>query len=325
MIESRIEPRAGGVDTLAVHSLYGFALAVPDLAAGNSFYTKFGLQAKPDGDTVVISAREGHAATLYESERRALRHLSFGINSADVPRFAELAQREGAARVDAPRDVVPREGLWLRDPDGRLVELAVGPRTAPTSKTIMTLNLTAGGVPSAPEFGRPIQPRRLGHVLLFSPDINRMLSFYSRVLGLRLSDRSGDNIAFMHGPHGSDHHVLAIARGDRPGFHHASFEVGGVDDIGMGAANMAQHGFRAGWGFGRHYVGSNYFHYVRDPWGSFAEYFCDIDYIPAGFSWPVRDVKPEFSLHIWGPDVPPYFLANFEGAESGEVAAALHA
>ena len=27
-------------------------------------------------------------------------------------------------------------------------------------------------------------------------------------------------------------------------------------------------------------LGSNYFHYVRDPWGSFAEYSCDIDYIP---------------------------------------------
>jgi len=27
---------------------------------------------------------------------------------------------------------------------------------------------------------------------------------------------------------------------------------------------------RPGWGLGRHVMGSNYCHYVRDPWGSYA-------------------------------------------------------
>ena len=32
-------------------------------------------------------------------------------------------------------------------------------------------------------------------------------------LGLRLSDRSGNIVAFMHGIHGSDHHMITRAPG----------------------------------------------------------------------------------------------------------------
>ncbi len=56
---------------------------------------------------------------------------------------------------------------------------------------------------------------------------------------------------------------------------------------------MADKGWTKGWGLGRHVVGSNYFHYVRDPWGSFSEYSCDIDYIPKDERWPAADHKPE--------------------------------
>ena len=56
---------------------------------------------------------------------------------------------------------------------------------------------------------------------------------------------------------------------------------------------MADKGYTKGWGLGRHVLGSNYFHYVRDPWGSFSEYSCDIDYIPKDERWPAADHKPE--------------------------------
>ena len=79
-------------------------------------------------------------------------------------------------------------------------------------------------------------------------------------------------IAFMHAVHGSDHHVIAFVKSDGPGLHHLSWDVGSINDIGLGAMQMADRGFSAGWGLGRHVLGSNYFHYVRDPWGSYAEY-----------------------------------------------------
>ncbi len=119
----------------------------------------------------------------------------------------------------------------------------------------------------------PVRPRRMAHVLLFARDVSRTLAFYTRVLGLRLSDEAGGVIAFLHGVHGSDHHMVAFAKSDGPGFHHCSWDVGSVNDIGVGAAHMADKGFSAGWGLGRHVLGSNYFHYVRDPWGSYCRVF----------------------------------------------------
>ena len=97
----------------------------------------------------------------------------------------------------------------------------------------------------------------------------------------------------MHGIHGSDHHLLALVKSSAPGFHHCSWDVASVNDIGLGAMRMHDKGWTKGWGLGRHVLGSNYFHYVRDPWGSFSEYSCDIDYIPKEERWPAADHKPE--------------------------------
>ena len=46
------------------------------------------------------------------------------------------------------------------------------------------------------------------------------------------------------------------------------------------------------------------FHYVRDPWGSFAEYSYDIDFIPADLEWRAKDHPPEDSFYLWGPRRP---------------------
>lgn len=76
---------------------------------------------------------------------------------------------------------------------------------------------------------------------------------------------------------------------------------------------MTASGYPEGWGLGRHVLGSNYFRYVRDPWGSFAGYSYDIDYIAAQAQWPAADHPPEDSLYVWGPDLPQDFIVNHEG------------
>jgi catechol 2,3-dioxygenase len=40
-------------------------------------------------------------------------------------------------------------------------------------------------------------------------------------------------------------------------------------------------------------LGSNYFHYVQDPCGSFCEYSADIDFVSAGQAWPAGDFAPD--------------------------------
>jgi hypothetical protein len=63
-------------------------------------------------------------------------------------------------------------------------------------------------------------------------------------------------------------------------------------------------------------VGSNYFYYVQDPWGSWAEYSHDIDFVPADVEWPATDHPLEDSFYIWGPTVPDDFVVNREQSQT---------
>ena len=157
-------------------------------------------------------------------------------------------------------------------------------------------------------------PRRLSHVVLFTSSVDGALAFYRNALGLRLSDRSGDAVAFTHARHGSDHHLIAFVSGGAKGWHHSAWDVANVDEVGAGAEQMRKAGYSQGWGTGRHVLGSNYFHYVRDPWGSYAEYSSDIDYIPVDHDWKSGDHPPEDSFYVWGPTPPSDFAFNHEFA-----------
>ena len=63
---------------------------------------------------------------------------------------------------------------------------------------------------------------------------------------------------------------------------------------------------------GRHVLGSNYFYYAQDPWGSWAEYSYGIDFVPVDVEWPAADHPPEDSFYVWGPTVPDDFIVNHE-------------
>ena len=42
---------------------------------------------------------------------------------------------------------------------------------------------------------------------------------------------------------------------------------------------------RHSWGLGRHFIGSNFFWYLRDPAGNFSEYYSDMDCIVDDALW----------------------------------------
>jgi catechol 2,3-dioxygenase-like lactoylglutathione lyase family enzyme len=307
-------PATGERSALGVHSLDRFVLAVPDLISAERFYADFGLEAQAAGDALVLkTAGDEHPwGLLVEGKRKRLHHLSFGCYPDDLPYLQERAETNGAELVAAPPGF-ESNGFWLRDPAGLLVEVKVAPKTSPAHKTCGTWSSSPEGVAGAPlrQDAPVVRPRRLSHVLVFTTDIDKAIEFYIRNLGLRLSDRS-DLVAFLHAIHGSDHHILAFAQSGAPGMHHCSWDMGSIDDIGLGAMNMAAKGHVKGWGLGRHVLGSNYFHYVQDPWGSFAEYSCDIDYIPASQRWEAKHHAPEDSFFLWGPEPPADFTINRE-------------
>lgn len=307
-------PPTSDRSALGVHSLDRFVLAVPDLLPAQRFYSDFGLAVQTTGNALTLKASgDDHSwGTVIEGKRKRLHHLSFGCYADDLPYLQERAEANGVELVDPPAGF-ESNGFWLRDPAGLLVEVKVAPKTSPAHKTCGTWSSSAEGVAGSPLRQRApiVRPRRLSHVLVFTTDIDKAIDFYTRNLGLRLSDRS-DLVAFMHGIHGSDHHILAFAQSSAPGLHHCSWDMSSIDDIGIGAMHMAGKGHAKGWGLGRHVLGSNYFHYVQDPWGSFAEYSCDIDYIPATRPWDAKYHEPEDSFYLWGPEPPADFTINRE-------------
>ena len=306
-------------DALGVHSLDQFVLAVPDANAAEDFYGNFGLHVVRDGNTLALKTfdHEHRWGSVVEGQKKALHHLSFGCYADDLPKLKARIEGNGVKVIDPPQGF-ESNGFWFRNPEGVLIEIKVAPKVSPNQKSASQWTPAPAGAAGAGIRAKapPVRPRRLSHVLIFTKDIDASIKFYEQNLGLRLSDRAADIVAFMHGIHGSDHHLLALVKSTGSGFHHCSWDVSSINDIGLGAMRMADKGFTKGWGLGRHVLGSNYFHYVRDPWGSFAEYSCDIDYIPKEDRWPSADHKPEDSFYLWGPEVPREFTINYEAGEN---------
>lgn len=318
IIGTQTSTRRPGV--VAAHSINRFVFTVPDLEVARRFYTSFGLEVR-DADRRLDLYTMGHPhcwASIFEAgERKRLQYVSYGIFPEDEQEFMARIEKLGIG-IDA-HALSDGKGLWLRDPDGTAIQLLVAGKVSPSAKTTPSPRPgIAPGQGAAPSRSKvaPVRPRYLSHILLFSPDVMRMHAFLSDMLGLRLSDHSGDIIAFLHTPHGSDHHLVALAKSHAPGLHHSSWDVGSIDEVGSGAEQMRAAGWDQGWGVGRHVLGSNYFNYVRDPWGSFCEYSCDIDFVPADLDWPAADHAPADSLYVWGPPVPGDFITNHEHPET---------
>lgn len=309
---------------MAVTNLQHVGLEVPDIETSLAFYRDAGLRSGAHDKIGVVRCfgREQDQLRLIEGPRKKLHHICFGTTEAGLVQVRVRLEDAGCALLDPPNEA-PDDGIWVRDPDGVYVNVKVND-AAPSRGGPVALGdppewpvNTPGhyqrqGKRAAPERDKLIQPRRLGHILQFTPDVDRKIDFYTRLLGMRLADRVGDLIAFMYVPGGSDHHVVALAKSDGPGLHHASFEMGNIDEIGLNTTRMLERGHRHCWGFGRHVIGSNYFTYIRDPWNGLIEFFSDIDYIPDGYEWEARDWPEEDSLYIWGPNVPDDFIVNFE-------------
>ncbi|MEN0106629.1 MAG: VOC family protein [Pseudomonas sp.] len=292
----------------AVHSIDHYALNVPSLAQARQFFASFGLEVQDHGEQLHLLAADGHVWTrVLPAASKSLAYISFHCFESDFATLRQQVENSGMRFVDGDG-----QGFWFHDPDGNLVQVKVGAKHMPDTRAVAPSKARqVRGTGTRADVAQ-VRPRRLSHVLLFTPDVTRAVAFYEQALGLKLSDHSADIIAFTHAPHGCDHHLVAFCKSSAKGFHHAAWEVDDIDSVGNGAAQMADAGHVEGWGTGRHCLGSNYFHYVRDPWGSFCEYSAHMDYIDAGSQWPAGDFPPENSLYLWGPAVPDYFIFNTE-------------
>jgi catechol 2,3-dioxygenase-like lactoylglutathione lyase family enzyme len=304
------EPRYG------VHSIDHFALEVPSLADAEQFFSLFGLEVTQERDRLALRTAGDPLpwSYIHRGAGKRLAYLSFNCFAEEYEGIvAQVKKAKGAAPADSAR-YTSSQGFWFHDPDGNLMQVKPGPKRTPNAYVAPAIATRRGGQRGMLERSlvKAVHPTRLSHVMLFTPEVEGAVTFCRDALGLRLSDRSRDIVAFNHARHGSDHHLVAYARSGARGWHHSAWDVPSVHDVGLGAEQMRKAGFGEGWGTARHVLGSNFFHYVRDPWGSFSEYSADIDYVPAGTTWPARDFPPEDSLYVWGPEMPDYFIRNSE-------------
>jgi len=302
---------------VGVHSIDHFALVVPDIAEAARFCESFGLNVEHEADALSLrAAGSDHVwARILPGDYKQLAYLSFNCNAVDFDALYRQVERAGGLVAEPHARHRHADGFWAHDPDGNLLQIRIGAKTSPDlphfAPQVRPKSLRGAVSRSA---APTVNPRRLSHVLLFTPDLDRQLAFYIGVLGLGLSDRSRDIIGFTHGRHGSDHHLVAFAKSTARGWHHSSWDVRDAEEVGLGWMQMQDAGYGQVWGPGRHVLGSNHFCYVRDPWGSYFEYSAGIDHVSAGTAWPAGDHDPEDSLYLWGPPVPAEFIENGETA-----------
>ncbi len=117
-----------------------------------------------------------------------------------------------------------------------------------------------------------VKPRNLGHLVIRVRDLKRSEEFYTKFMGLEVSDRGGDSMVFFRSNQGV-HHDLAIAKiaGDAPGpeqdrvgLYHFAYEFDSFDQIREAYRLANEMGIRIA-GFGDH--GESKGLYILDPDG----------------------------------------------------------
>jgi len=308
---------------MALHRLTSITLGVPNVRETADYYTDFGLLPSPDqvfsaysGEQLVDAPEYrfstpdgGEQLRIVHSPRRRLTQL--GVGAEDPDDLDRIAASLGRLDLAVKRDDT---SLSVEDPGSEVrvvVEIAPAydqqpvpwPATNGPGRTDR-VHFRAAGI--LREGG--VHPRKLGHVVIGSTDEEASTKFFTEGLGFKVSDRVPFLAAFMRCS--TDHHNVLVQKAPVSYLHHTSWQVEDVDEVGRGATAMLEKDpDRHVWGLGRHYVGSNFFWYLKDPAGNFSEYYSDIDCIVDDQLWEPGVWEGAKGLYSWGPPPPPSFLA----------------
>jgi catechol-2,3-dioxygenase len=192
-------------------------------------------------------------------------------------------------------------GLRVADPEGNRV--LVLPYREPRERWVSHARAATDQVVG--------HPRKLGHVNFLTGALAEGVGFYTRVLGMRITDRLGDGGVWFH--ISSDHHVMALVDKGYPHFHHLAFDVVDIGQMRAALDHLGRHGRWLGWGPVRHGIGGNIASYVRIVEEEcFVELYCDMEQLEPDHEarrWPDN----RFSSNTWGP-LPPRSYFRFDEA-----------
>ena len=127
---------------MAVRALLHYALEVPDQTVWEKFYTGFGLVGEGRGDDAVHlrpAPIKRDSVLLYAGPKKRLHHVAFGAPGAEFEATRESIRRAGVAQIDPPRGA-PEGGVWVRDPDGNVVNVRPEAGETPPADPPLALN-----------------------------------------------------------------------------------------------------------------------------------------------------------------------------------------
>ncbi len=142
-----------------------------------------------------------------------------------------------------------------------------------------------------------VKPRNLGHLVIRVRDLKWSEEFYTKFMGLDVSDRGGDSMVFFRSNQGV-HHDLAIAKiagdahgpeQDRVGLYHFAYEFDSFDQIREAYRLAKEMGISIA-GFGDH--GESKGLYILDPDGIEIEIFA---YAPEHKDTPLQELLAQGS------------------------------
>ncbi len=276
-----------------LRALRSVELLTPNFADAVDFYEEvWGLQvveAEHSASWLRGTGGEHHALRLTRSETIGLGRLVFALATpAEIDEAARRLRARGIALVTEPGpldQVGGGYGLRFHDLDGRLVELSAD--TWAVTERNRDASLPVG----------------VTHAVLNTPDIDASVAFYRDVLGMRVSDWSEHQMAFLRC--GSDHHCVAFNQAPWVSLNHVAYEMTSIDHFMRGLGRLRHHGITPEWGPGRHGPGNNTFSYFTDPTGLVCEYTTEVAQVVED-TWICKVWRrtPELS-DLWGTAGPP--------------------
>ena len=240
---------------------------VEDFVAERNFYAE-------DWGLVEVEAIDGMAwfKTHGHDEHHVLRLHDTGTNCVEVIALAADSRddvdalhgkvaRAGCIIVSEPKEMdAPGGGYGFRffSPDGLPFEI---------SADVQVLDKRAMERWEA-------MPVKISHIVLHSPDHHAAVTFFTDVLGFRVSDWLGDFMCFLRC--NSAHHRIALLPGP-PCLNHVAYDMLGADDMLRGVSRLKQRDIDIRWGPGRHTAGDNTFSYFCTPNGFAVEYTAELE------------------------------------------------
>jgi Glyoxalase/Bleomycin resistance protein/Dioxygenase superfamily len=301
---------------MSLHRLLGFRAAVTDPTAIDAYYAELGLTSEAGSG---YSGSDGGAVVIIdEAPFRRLIAVDVGCHDdRDLDAVLQRLEARGAApRREAESvsvlDAASRVLITVRVAEPEVGVPRVDLFTSNAPGAVMRINERAPAV-----FGAPRPPRRLGHLVIGTPDLRATRDLLVDGIGFKVSDEFDGIIHFLRCS--TDHHNVGLVHSPVPILQHYSWECDDVDHVGHTATALYRSDTgRHAWGMGRHFAGSNFYWYLRDPSGSFLELYSDLDRITDDTAWEQRGRTPmslEHTVNAWGPNLPADFVVPADLAE----------